>query len=383
MIRRWSVALLVSLARLRAAETEPTTAQPALSPPCRAAAINVKGGAGLGNHIEGLTDLAAVASACGLPMLIQRAAPRHQASSPLELICSRLSCSNASWSRLHAEEFLADDIVRVEANHLHYTGRCVLRDPSCVERARDASVKSAALRALLRVNASAWRPRAPACVAAAGGGDDAALGADGFDVALHVRAITARFEGGDGGGAPAQQRARARDDALFDPGEWRALVEPLVAHIEREKLRRVVFIAANHARVRDELASRLRERGVATCAARAGAAELTHSKNRAAELARSAAASEPGGTPGAGGDAPAASIDASLSDWWMLAQARALVVQLGVECWGGDNDDCHDGAQRKLGWRSSFSSTAAVMRLVRTAGLSAQGLAFYDDYEHS
>ena len=37
----------------------------------------------------------------------------------------------------------------------------------------------------------------------------------------------------------------------------------------------------------------------------------------------------------------------------------------------------------RLGWRSSFSSTAAVMRLVRTAGLSAQGLAFYDDYEHS
>ena len=30
---------------------------------------------------------------------------------------------------------------------MHYTGRCVLRDPSCVERARDASVKSAALRA--------------------------------------------------------------------------------------------------------------------------------------------------------------------------------------------------------------------------------------------
>ena len=58
-------------------------------PACEGVYMNQKAGSGFGNHFDGLTDLASVALACGLPMAIESAGL-------LDAICSRLRCANAT-----------------------------------------------------------------------------------------------------------------------------------------------------------------------------------------------------------------------------------------------------------------------------------------------
>ena len=328
-------------------------------PACEGVYMNQKAGSGFGNHFDGLTDLASVALACGLPMAIESAGL-------LDAICSRLRCANATRlpsSQNRRQLALATNVV-VGRQRIVHAG-CALRDPGCLDR-RDDALKARALRGLLGEGLAGWRgERAPTCggvasraAAAAPDAPDAAAPAPpaAFDVSAHIRIVTGHFETG-APSAPARASANASRPARHADAWHRALAARLAEFVGAASLARAVYLASNHALTRDGVAAQLRRLGVAACA-------LSNVELRHSNVER-------------GADA----VDVALSDWAALARSRVLVAQLAVRC---EDDDCLGPESTKYyNARSSFSATAARYALVRTADLTPHGLEFTRNYSYS
>lgn len=284
-----------------------------------------------GNHFHALVLAAAVSRACGLTLAIEK-------DGRLGHICSRLGCPDTDGKRSETD-FLVEFIKGCGARcKLTRTTQCEFAHPGCMAKLNDASFQSAAIRDVLntrggRLNPD-WAGIQPVC-------SDGAPPPSDFDVTVHFRAITDAFEGkhdplnsvrfDDATGASSSRRPP------FDE-----LVEPLAAYITEQKWRRTVYLAANLGAARDELLARFHARNITACALATPGELLKHDPGHCDEC-----------------------LDVTFSEWRLLGSAKRLVAQMGMHC----KSDCLDPADRKLGWGSSFSYTAATYAGVPTVKL--------------
>ena len=250
--------------------------------------------------------------------------------------------------------FVADDAL-VHVDGLRFRRertRCAPPEgaAACLDaETRPAAMRTAALRELLDPDAAAW-DRVPATCsdgAAAAAPPNGGGGGGGYDVALHVRAITRDFERIDG----AHEKAFAafadaarpppasawRESTLYSPAAWERLAGYVARYVQKHQLRARVYIASNHAAVRDELAQRLRERGVGACFIDDARVAMHSSDARHTNF----------------------TDDAAVTDWLHLAEAARLILQLGLGCVLSVAAECHH-ANISSSWDSAFSKSAQI-----------------------
>ena len=256
------------------------------------------------------------------------------------------------------------------------TRDCRLKDPSCLLKLeQNESIKSDAIAQILDTSS-------PRLGANCSNGEPPPSN---FDVVVHNRMYTTRFEGRD----EAQFRgpdARPPPDLRLErlPPFWE-LVRPIARYIAGRGLRKTVFLASNVAASKREIANRFVDFGVVVCEVPSSVQLLKHPDKMERPQyfcddcidvtfsewmsfrPRGSSFDESRRRRGRDVDSPWRRVDAAAATRpyerdgrRYLARARHLVAQLGMHCLD-DAGTCLSPKDRILGRASSFSHVAATV----------------------
>ncbi|KAH8071146.1 hypothetical protein JL721_4577 [Aureococcus anophagefferens] len=156
------------------------------------------------------------------------------------------------------------------------------------------------------------------------------------------------------------KKHEAGEDPSLDESPWAAytdlppfeeVAKPVVDYLEREGLRKRIFLAGNVPAAKAAVAARFVD-AVVVCAVDADADVVRHPNKLANDNL------DMRNDPSLCDDC----LDVTFGEWSYLAKATKLVVQLGMHCVG--DGDCLDPRERIYGRRSSFSLSAATFAAV-------------------
>ena len=338
------------------AESEPVSrSEPERGPYCEDVRVHDFHGdnEGYGNQMHALIMAAEMAVPCNMTLLIPM-------KGRFGHICSRLGCDAPFVRRRDFGAGPADFEVNYQRGfgarcQVKRARPCRFRHAHCLERAdADPMVKTDAIREVLALQSRV----APTC-------SDGAPPPESFDVTVHFRAITTAFEGRDEAlfrmDSAQMKKHEAGEDPSLDESPWAAytdlppfeeVAKPVVDYLEREGLRKKIFLAGNVPAAKAAVAARFVDAGVVVCAVDADADVVRHPNKLADDNL------DMRNDPSLCDDC----LDVTFGEWSYLAKATKLVVQLGMHCVG--DGDCLDPRERIYGRRSSFSLSAATFAAV-------------------